>query len=168
MGRWVSAFALSFAVLLTPSWSGFAQGVVALVPLGSVQHPSLGYILTDTQGLTLYTWAADTPSWGTSNCYDACADSWPPMLAGDLTESGMVLIPPVGFGAIVRDDDGVQLTYGGRPLHRFMRDTEPGQASGEGSMMNVARWSVVTLDPESGGGLFCQRGLGCSRAAPSE
>ena len=41
----------------------------------------LGEILTDANGMTLYLFDNDQP--GVSNCYDTCAERWPPLLAGD-------------------------------------------------------------------------------------
>lgn len=40
---------------------------------------SLGRVLADAHGMTLYTYDPDAP--GTSNCYDGCATNWPLLLA---------------------------------------------------------------------------------------
>lgn len=52
---------------------------VAVATVAVRQHPSLGQMLTDPAGRTLYRFSRDTP--GTSSCYDQCAAAWPPLLA---------------------------------------------------------------------------------------
>src|SRR5687767_791267 len=49
---------------------------------------SLGMILTDSAGLTLYTFDRDTP--GVSNCSGGCASTWPPLLLAE----GDPIAPP--------------------------------------------------------------------------
>src|SRR5690242_4027055 len=47
-----------------------------------VAHPTLGAILTDSDGRTLYRFTKDTVN-VSSACYDKCATSWPPLLIDD-------------------------------------------------------------------------------------
>src|SRR4051794_39852173 len=82
-------------------------------------NSSLGNILVDSQGRTLYLFKKDTGS--TSTCTGACAAAWPPLAA-----SGR---PTVGSGASAskvgttkRSDGKLQVTYSGHPLYRFMGD----------------------------------------------
>jgi predicted lipoprotein with Yx(FWY)xxD motif len=87
----------------------------------------LGTILVDPDGFTLYVFTADSD--GESACYDACAETWPPVAAdtqisSDLDESM--------FGSIERTDGITQLTVNGMPLYLFASDTSPGDTSGQG------------------------------------
>lgn len=52
---------------------------------GAVKSSTVGgkEILTDTKGMTLYIWDKDAV--GTSNCYDKCAQAWPPLLVDAAT-----------------------------------------------------------------------------------
>ena len=43
------------------------------------QHPTLGKILTDSEGRTLYHFTRDTPN-VSSACYGQCTATWPPLL----------------------------------------------------------------------------------------
>src|ERR671932_560671 len=45
----------------------------------SVRKTSLGKVLVDSKGMTLYMFGADTKN--KSNCADACAENWPPAAA---------------------------------------------------------------------------------------
>jgi predicted lipoprotein with Yx(FWY)xxD motif len=130
-----------------PVSSAVAQETTIVV-VGYVQHPDLGTFLTDTAGITLYTWVGDTQSAGTSNCYEACAAAWPPMLVD--APIGTALMnnrAPSSFSAIIRTDMTYQLTYEGWPLYSFVRDMVPGDVNGEGSMGFGGRWSIVPLHP---------------------
>jgi predicted lipoprotein with Yx(FWY)xxD motif len=107
-------------------------------------HPTLGQIVTDSNGMTLYTWAGDTS--GASRCNDTCATAWPPYLVDE--DMAMNLMDPsMRLGAIERDDDTYQVTVDGWPLYYFSRDTAPGDATGEGLNAFGARWSVIMVDP---------------------
>jgi predicted lipoprotein with Yx(FWY)xxD motif len=85
---------------------------------------SIGIVLADSEGMTLYIFDED-PNGG-SSCYGKCAENWPPLKAS--TES-----PPIGnFSVIARDDGVMQWTYKGKPLYRWTRDKAPGDTTGDG------------------------------------
>jgi predicted lipoprotein with Yx(FWY)xxD motif len=91
----------------------------------------LGTILTDADGLTLYTFANDTAGSGTSACVDACANVWPALTV----ESGEPTGPDQLTGeldTITRPDGATQVTYNGLPLYRFVNDQAPGDTNGHG------------------------------------
>jgi predicted lipoprotein with Yx(FWY)xxD motif len=98
---------------------------------GSPRHRnvSLGEIITDDAGYTIYTFKMDEQDSGTSNCYDECATTWPAVEASDTSS-------PEGItgeiGSLTRTDGTTQLTVDGWPVYRFAKDTEPGQVNGQG------------------------------------
>lgn len=97
-----------------------------LIGLGS--SDSLGSFLVDSEGMTLYIFDRDTL--GTSNCYDRCAEAWPPLLvesADDITAAEGI---PGEFGTTERTDGTLQVTYNGLPLYYWFRDEAPGDATG--------------------------------------
>jgi len=71
--------------------------------------------------MTLYTWEGDTAQ--TSNCYDACAGAWPPLLVDETTAAGVMSMMMGGFGAAQRRDGSHQLTYSGWPRSTTSRAT---------------------------------------------
>lgn len=89
-------------------------------------------------GLTLYVFNNDLGS-ASSNCNDACATNWPPVLVTDDAVSG---VP--GLSMIERADGGMQAAYQGRPLYFFASDTEAGDMNGDGAG-NV--WFKVSQAP---------------------
>ncbi|MFW6449314.1 MAG: hypothetical protein ACOC0X_07210, partial [Halobacteriota archaeon] len=46
-------------------------------------HPDLGEMLVDADGMTLYQFDVDTQGSGESDCYDDCEDNWPPFVIED-------------------------------------------------------------------------------------
>lgn len=108
----------------------------------TLRHTSLGTILTDGKGFTLYAFEADK---GTkSACSGACAAAWPPLTttSAHLTVAGGAIKFLVG--ETPRPGGGRQLTYAGHPLYLFTGDTSPGATSGQGSEAFGARWDVLT------------------------
>jgi predicted lipoprotein with Yx(FWY)xxD motif len=95
-----------------------------------IADSSLGQILTDADGLTLYTFANDTADSGTSACTGGCVNAWPPAAVTGEPSGPDELTGELG--TITRDDGTTQVTYNGLPLYRFVNDTAPGQTNGEG------------------------------------
>jgi predicted lipoprotein with Yx(FWY)xxD motif len=112
----------------------------------TVRPTGFGNILADPDGFTLYMWAGDEP--GVSNCYDACADEWPPYTLGDNP------IAPPGFpgtlGLIERDDGMWQVALDDMPLYYFAGDDNPGAANGQGSLGVGAPWHIGAFGPPAG------------------
>jgi predicted lipoprotein with Yx(FWY)xxD motif len=104
---------------------------------------SVGQYIADANGMTLYTFSADTQNSGTSACTGGCATPWPPATTMDNPPTG-----PSGLmgtmGTITRDDGSMQVTYNGWPLYRFARDTAPGQINGQGVTAFGGTWSAAT------------------------
>lgn len=83
-------------------------------------------VLTNSAGMTLYTFDKDAAGSGKSVCNGQCAALWPPLLAA-------VDAKPVGDYTIVTRDDGArQWAYKGKPLYLWAKDTKPGERSGDG------------------------------------
>jgi predicted lipoprotein with Yx(FWY)xxD motif len=100
-------------------------------PTLQIHHDaSLGTLLTDAQGKTLYMFTNDKP--GVSNCAGECATFWPPLIVDSSTlPSGPDAIA-AGLGTTSRDDGTQQVTYNGVPLYYWIKDTKPGDTLGQG------------------------------------
>ena len=81
-------------------------------------------VLVDDSGMTVYTFDKDTN--GTSNCYDGCAASWPPVVAKDGSEASG------DFTIVNRRDGSAQWAYKGMPLYTWVGDAKPGDMTGDG------------------------------------
>src|SRR2546427_13082841 len=97
----------------TPSAAATASAAPAVTV--HTAGSSLGKILVDANGRTLYVFDKDTG--GTIACTDACTGTWPP-----LTTSGPQASPAMsGLGTTQRPDGTTQGTYKSRPLYRYSR-----------------------------------------------
>ena len=97
---------------------------------------SLGDVLVDDQGMTLYVFEKDTPA--AIACVEACATAWPP-LVGTAAQPGTG-VTATSFATVTRPDGKTQITVDGKPLYRFSGDTKPGETNGQ--KLNDA-WYVV-------------------------
>jgi D-xylose transport system substrate-binding protein len=106
----------------------------------TAQNATLGEILVNDQGMTLYTFKNDTP--GVSNCTDACAQLWPPLTVPAGEQPTLASGVPGSLGTITRSDGSTQVTYNDMPLYTFAQDTQPGDTQGQG-FRNL--WYVVSV-----------------------
>jgi predicted lipoprotein with Yx(FWY)xxD motif len=101
---------------------------------------SLGTILVDANGMTLYGFTKDEA--GTPTCNDACARAWPPSLV-QAAPTAAAGIDPASVVAVPRADGSQQLKVGKWPLYLFSGDAAPGDVNGQGS---GGVWFVVGAD----------------------
>lgn len=97
-----------------------------------VGETAIGKVLVDAKGMTLYTFDKDTD--GKSACNGDCAVNWPPLMA----EAGAS--PAGDYSLITRDDGTMQWAYQGKPLYLWIKDTKPGDTTGD-KVKDV--WHVV-------------------------
>jgi predicted lipoprotein with Yx(FWY)xxD motif len=94
---------------------------------GAVKSADIGgkSVLTDAKGMTLYIWDKDAV--GVSNCYEQCAVNWPPLLVpADTAVTG-------DFTLVDRTDSDLAIVaYKGWPLYLWIKDTKPGDTTGDG------------------------------------
>jgi predicted lipoprotein with Yx(FWY)xxD motif len=106
-----------------------------------VRSTSLGPVLTDGKGFTLYAFEADKGTM--SNCTGGCATAWPPAtVAGTASQLGTGVKQSL-VAQTTRADGTRQLTYAGHPLYRFVGDTTAGSTNGQGKTAFGARWDVL-------------------------
>jgi predicted lipoprotein with Yx(FWY)xxD motif len=96
----------------------------------AVGRSSLGTIVVDNAGRTLYRFDKDTAGSGSSACNGACAAAWPPDLVQGTPSAG----PGVAgtLGVVTRSDGTHQLSLDGHPLYRYVGDQGPGDTTGDG------------------------------------
>jgi predicted lipoprotein with Yx(FWY)xxD motif len=108
------------AVGLAAASLAFAQ---AAMP-AKTADTSKGKALVDMKGMTLYTF--DRDSNGMSACSGQCAQNWPPLMApANAAKSG-------DWTVVTREDGAKQWAYKGKPLYTWVKDTKPGDVTGDG------------------------------------
>lgn len=88
---------------------------------------SLGMILVDGSGRTLYLFTKDSPN--TSTCTGGCLAAWPPLLGTATAGTG---VDSSLLGTVTRPDGKTQVSYKGMPLYYWAQDSAPGQTNGQG------------------------------------
>ncbi len=111
-----------------------ATGSALAAEPATVAPPSAkGGMFVTVGGMTLYTFDKDAP--GKSNCNGPCATNWPPAVAADGARAA-------GDWTLVSRDDGLkQWAYKGKPVYAWVKDTKPGDTTGDG-FLNGA-WHVA-------------------------
>ena len=107
--------------------------------LGTNQNSKLGTFLSGYTGMTLYAFAKDQA--GTSTCYAACAQMWPPYIVSPSdTYTFEYGVNGADAGTITRADGTLQLTYNGHPLYFYSGDKSSNSYAGQGVQ---GAWYVV-------------------------
>ena len=119
--------------------SGPAMGAVV-----GLRGSSLGQILVDGQGRTLYLFEADKA--GKSNCQGTCTSAWPPYLSSGTPRPGTGVVGALLGTSTRSDGDGTQVTYHGHPLYYYAGDGEAGDTAGQGLDQFGARWFVLAAN----------------------
>lgn len=81
-----------------------------------------GTILQDGRGHTIYLFTKEKSS--KSECYDACAAAWPPVLTKNTPFAGKG-VSQSKLGTTRRSDGKRQVTYNGHPLYYYVDEREP-------------------------------------------
>jgi predicted lipoprotein with Yx(FWY)xxD motif len=139
-----SAWALVVGCVLavavaSPGAQERAGGAANPMPAGvqSSKLPDGTLMLTDAKGMTLYTYLKDTPQ--QSNCNDGCAVQWPPVVANGAPPSN-------AWTVVTRNDGSKQWAYRGKPIYGWIKDSKPGDITGEG-VANAWKIAVVDAPP---------------------
>lgn len=113
-------------ILLTTSTlilAGLAASIANAAPVAETKS-SIGTVLTGENGLALYTFKKDKTN--VSNCYEGCAERWPPLLAGPKDK------PSGDYTIVKRKTNTLQWAKGGMPLYFWFKDVKAGDVTGHG------------------------------------
>jgi predicted lipoprotein with Yx(FWY)xxD motif len=102
--------------------------VASAASLSLAQNATLGHILADANGRTLYVFTKDAGA--TSSCYDKCAQSWPALLTLGQPTLGDGVVSSL-ISTTMRTDGTSQVTYNGRPVYYFAKDKAAGDTLGQ-------------------------------------
>ena len=113
---------LGLAVVLAMATAASAQSV-------NTRDTSLGNVLTDENGMTLYIFDRDEVGASASACTGGCINAWPPFLASEGAEAhdDWTLVDVEYQGAVQK-----MWAYQGLPLYYWMGDQNPGDTTGDG------------------------------------
>ena len=144
-----SASAMSTKSMPTPSSSMGSSGMSSAASLEKIKT-SIGPVLADAKGFTLYWYAKDTAM--SSACTGSCATAWPPVTGKPAAAMGFRLVGK--FGTITRANGVIQATYKGHPLYTYAGDSAPGQVKGNGLGGVWHALKVTAVSAVSPGGMM--------------
>ncbi len=131
------ATSASAAASSAPAPKGPADAATLAVKMAD---STLGSILVDGKGMTLYMYTKDTQGSKASVCSGGCLAAWPALSGAPTKGAG---VDDTKLGSFTRADGTVQATYNGWPLYYFAKDTKPGDVAGQ----NVGSvWYVLDHD----------------------
>ncbi len=131
----------------SPSSDATGSGTTATpVPSGgqlSVASTSLGRVVVDSRGFTVYMLTADSP--GKSSCSSDCLSYWPPVAA---PASGTPTAPNITakVDETTTTTGSKMLTVGGWPVYTYVQDTAPGAVTGQGVTSFGGTWYAIGAD----------------------
>ncbi|HEY6832499.1 MAG TPA: hypothetical protein VI251_08410 [Pseudolabrys sp.] len=117
----MNKFLAPIVVIATLALTGAAFAQMAPAKTGD---SSKGKVLTNSTGMTLYTFDKDAA--GKSACNGPCASNWPPLMASADAK------PASSYTIVARDDGAKQWAYKGKPLYTWKNDKKPGDITGDG------------------------------------
>jgi predicted lipoprotein with Yx(FWY)xxD motif len=105
-----------------------------------------GEALFDSDQRAIYYFDKETSE--QSECYDACAEAWPPVLTEGEPQAGGGADARL-LGTTERDDGTTQVTYDGRPLYYYVDDP-----AGQIACHNVSEFGGLWLAVQPNGDPF--------------
>jgi predicted lipoprotein with Yx(FWY)xxD motif len=108
------------------------------ITINETTDPTLGNILVDQNGITLYIFTNDTAN--TSNCDAACQAIWPPLVSQGTPKAGPGVDAAL-IGVATQANGEKIVTYDHHPLYAKATDKKTGDKTGEG-VKNV--WFAVS------------------------
>jgi predicted lipoprotein with Yx(FWY)xxD motif len=138
----LAAAAIALTAAPVPQATGADPAESLLQPAAiSAQPTSLGTILVDGKGRTVYEFANDKD--GMSACVEAYSANWPFVPAPASLPASLPGVTGT-LGTTTRPDGARQLTVAGHPVYTFVGDSAPGQTNGQGINLNGGLWTVVS------------------------
>ena len=143
-GRMAAAALAGGGLLASLIAAGAAGAATTSGSVSTAKSAKYGTILVS--GNTVYTLKASKVS-----CGAQCLKTWPEVLlpAGVMAATAGTGVNAAKLGTVAGQGGALQVTYGGKPLYWFSKDTRPGQVKG-----NVkdkwGSWSVVVTAKRAG------------------
>lgn len=118
------------------------------VVLDTRNNEEYGEYLVDSDGMSLYMFAADTQGAAESACEDACTEAWPPLTGQVALEGLPEILAAERADSFERAGGAMQITYNGWPLYYFVEDTAAGDVRGQGVEAFGGNWYLISPQGE--------------------
>ncbi|MFT2096691.1 hypothetical protein ACMS1Z_18890 [Acidiphilium multivorum] len=122
----ISCITIGTSLVMSVGLIAYASTHLNLPTSIRLESTKLGRVYATSTGKTVYEFKKDVPHSHKSACYGKCATLWPPVVAPAKFK------PMKPWGIATRKGGKKQLTYQGYPLYTWIKDTKPGDVSGQG------------------------------------
>ena len=131
-----------------------AAAIAAVAPTTALAHAhassaklqlrktSIGTILVDERGFTLYTFTKDARGKDMCATIGGCVSVWPVVSTGGKPIAGRGVAPSL-IGTITLKGGTRQITYAGHPLYTYSADSRPAQTSYVNASQFGGRWPAL-------------------------
>jgi len=130
----------ALAVALASAGPAFAVSPTAKVKL---RKTSIGKILTNGSGFTLYMFTRDKKNSDSCVHIASCTSIWPPLTTGAKPLAGPGVKASL-LGRIKLQNGKSQVTYAGHPLYTYSADAFPGEVDYVGFPMFGGNWDALS------------------------
>ena len=131
------------ALVAATAWAIAAPaGASGGKPRLQLRHTSVGTILVDHRGYTVYAFDKDRRNHDACAAISECLQAWPALTRGSGTLAGPGIRKSL-IGVITIKGGVHQLTYAGHPLYLYYADSEPGETYNINIDQFTARWPAL-------------------------
>ena len=138
--RWLAAVG-ALAVLTAGCQAAISELHPGQEELTAASKGSLGQILVDDEGRTLYLFEKDDEP-DESYCHGACESVWPPVTTSRMPEVQAPL-DASQVTLLTREDGLQQVVYAGHPLYYYQGDTSRSDTNGQEKDQFGAEWYAL-------------------------
>jgi predicted lipoprotein with Yx(FWY)xxD motif len=139
----LTAFAAVLVAAAQADTSSQSRAHAATGARVALRKTTLGSILVDSRGRTLYLFEKDTNA--VSRLPAAGASYWPPLTTHGTAHAGKGVNQSM-LGLTAAHNGVRQVTYAGHPLYTFVGDKQAGQTTGQGLNNFGAGWYVLAAN----------------------
>jgi predicted lipoprotein with Yx(FWY)xxD motif len=135
------------SVATTVSVSSADLGVPAAHPSSAatvtLRHTSLGSILVNSSGRTLYEFTRDRTNKNTCAPISGCSEAWPSLKTSGRPTGGSGVKASL-LSSINLPGGGKQVTYAGHPLYTYSGESGPGKTAYVGARAFGGTWYAIS------------------------
>ena len=103
-----------------------------------LRHTSLGSILVNSSGRTLYEFTRDRAGKSSCTATSGCSEVWPSLRTNGHPKAGSGI-----KASLLSTTSGKQVTYAGHPLYTYSGDSGPGKTSYVGVKQFGGTWYAI-------------------------
>jgi predicted lipoprotein with Yx(FWY)xxD motif len=131
----------AIAAIAVPA--GATSAHAARAQMIQLRHTSIGKVLVDSSGFTVYRFSKDTAKKDTCLTIKECSGTWPALTTSGKPTAGPGVSSSL-LSTITLPGGSHQVTYAGHPLYRYSAADERAETGYAGEEQFGGKWSAVS------------------------